>query len=92
MSRNSKQPFLGSRSEMYVYFLVFESFAEIVVDRLVADFGEKGEVADAYFFLARSFVDGLLYDGLFCGLFGSGEGSSLCGTTGSFRDCLQETR
>jgi len=44
-----------------VYFLVFESFADVVVDRLVADFGEKREVADAYFFLARSFVDGLFH-------------------------------
>lgn len=80
-------------SEVYVYFLVFESFAEIVVDRLVADFGEKGEVCDAYFLLARSFVDGLLYHGLLCCvLFGSCGGSSFCGTTGSFCDSLQKTR
>lgn len=76
---------------MYVYFLVFESFAEIVVDRLVADFGEQGEVCDAYFLLARSFVDGLLYHGLLCVLFGSCGGSSFCGTTGSFCDSLQKT-
>ena len=58
---------------------------EIIVDCLIADLGEEGEVADAYFFLPGCFVDCLFDNSIGRGLC---IGAALCRTSGSFGNGL----
>jgi hypothetical protein len=73
----------------YVYFLVFEAFAEIVVDVVVADLGEEGQVGDANLLLARRLKDSLAHNGLARGLLARGLGGSSGLASSSLRDSLR---
>jgi hypothetical protein len=77
----------------YVYFLVFEAFAEIVIDVLVTDLGEEGQVADANLLLARRLKDSLADNSLARGLLARGLGGCCCClASSSLRDSLGHER